>query len=440
MISIEYKSLANDAMQFALDHGADSVRVSICSGADSSFGYRDKCLDRLQQAAENRIETELFVDNRYGSYASNRMDKKNLFKFIASAIESTRYLDKDPTRTLPDASRYYRGDMFSLETCDSRFDKVSIDTKLAIARNMVDEIYGVDPRIISITSEYRDGDRFQYIVSSNGFEGETALSTYSLYASVAMKDGDARPSSSWFESSLFFDNLVKNNIGRKAYERTLKKLGQKKINSGKYPMLVDSALSSALFSPILHAMHGDALHEKNSFLIGKLNEKIISDKVSVVDDPHIKRAFGARMFDGEGVATRKRVLIEQGILNSFFIDACHAAKLKMKPTISSPSIVVFDLGARSHEQILASIDKAIWVTGLNGGNTNRCTGDFSFGIEGMMIENGKPTIPVNEMNITGNWLTIWNNVMEIGNDPKLNSSKRIPSILFKDVDFSGAAR
>jgi PmbA protein len=366
------------------------------------------------------------------------MDKANLFKFIASAIESTRYLDKDPMRTLPDAARYYTGEMFSMETYDANFDKVSIDTKLAIARNMVDEVYGIDPDIISIMSEYCDGDSFEYIVSSNGFEGETALSTYSLYSTVAMKDGETRPSSSWFESSLFFDNLVKNNIGRMAYERTLKKLGQRKIHSGKYPMLVDNTLSASLFSPLLYAMNGGALHQKNSFLINKLNKKIISDKVSIVDDPHIKSAFGARMFDDEGVATQKRILIDKGVLNSCFIDTYNAAKLKMEPTISSHSIVVFDLGTRSHEQILASIDKAVWVTAFNGGNTNCCTGDFSFGIERLLIENGKPTIPVNEMNITGNLLSLWNNVLEIGNDPKLNSSKRIPSILFKDVDFNGA--
>ncbi|MDR2027064.1 MAG: TldD/PmbA family protein [Prevotellaceae bacterium] len=438
MISAEYKSLAREAMQFALDRGADSVRISVCSGADSAFEYRDKNLDRLQQASENRMEIELFADNRYGLYSTNRMEKESLFKFIASAIESTLCLDKDPMRTLPDSSRYYRGDMFVLDTYDEKFDTVNTGTKLALARNMVDEIYGIDSKIISITAEYSDGYSFRYMISSNGFEGETSHSSYSLCSSVAMKGGgDARPCSSWYESALHFDNLVKNSIGKKAYERTLQKLGQTKINSGKYLMLLDNTQSASLLSPIISAMFGNAIHQKNSFLIDRLNEKIFPDKLTVTDEPHIKRAFGARMFDCEGVATMKRTLIDKGVLKMYFTDTYDAAKLKMEPTVSSPSIVCFELGTRSHEQILASIDKGIWVTGFNGGNSNSCTGDFSFGIEGFLIEKGKPTKPVNEMNVTGNLLRLWNNILEIGNDPKPNSSRRVPSLLFKDVSFSG---
>jgi PmbA protein len=438
MISAEHKSLAGEAMQFALDNGANNARVSIFSGSSCSFEYRDKNLDRLQQSSENRMEVELFVDERYGTYSTNRIEKTSLFKFISSAIEATRYLDKDPMRTLPSPSRYYRGAMFTLDTYDDKFDTVNVETKLALTRSMTDEIYGIDSKIILITSEYSDGDSFSYMISSNGFEGETAHSNYLLYSTVAMKDqNDARPSSSWFETAKYFDRLVKTNIGKTAYERTRRKLRQTKIDSGRYPMLLDNTHSSSLLSPLLSAMSGAALHQKNSFLIDKLNEKIVSNKITVVDDPHIKGAFGARMFDREGVTTIKRNIIEQGVLKTYFIDTYNAAKLNMEPTVSSPSIINFDLGTRSHEQILASIDRGIWVTGFNGGNNNSATGDFSFGIEGFLIEKGKPIKPVGEMNITGNLLTLWNNIEEIGNDPRLNTSRRVPSLLFKDVDFSG---
>jgi PmbA protein len=439
MITAEHKALANEAMQFALDRGADNARVSIFSGSSSAFEYRDRELDKLQQASEIRMEIETYVDSRYGSCSTNRIERDGLFKFIEAAIDSTRYLDKDPARTLPDPARYYRGEMFTLDTLDKNFDKVNVDTKLALARDTVDEIYGSDQRVISITAEYSDSNGFVYMIASNGFEGETAHSDYLLYATVAMKDGnsDARPASSWFETALHFDSLVKNGTGRKAYERTLQKLGQRKIDSGKYPMLIDNTQSARILSPLLAAMDGSALHQKNSFLINKLNEKIVSDKVSITDDPHIKGAFGARMFDGEGVATAKRKIIEKGVLKTCFIDTYDSIKLNMDPTVSSPSIVTFDLGTRQFDQILASIDRGIWVTGFNGGNSNGGTGDFSFGIEGFLVEKGKPVRPVNEMNITGNILTLWNNIQEIGNDPRLNSSKRVPSLLFDGVDFSG---
>ena len=438
MISQEYKILAKEIMQFALANGANDARISIASGSSSTFEYRDKQLDKLQQASENRMEIELFVDGRYGSYSTNRIDVEGLKKFTLSAIASTKYLDKDPYRKLPDPARYYNGNK-DLKTYDSEFENISVDTKLQLAQDAINEIYGTDPGIISVTGEYSDGDSFLYIIASNGFEGETAHTSYSVFANVAIKGkDDARPSDYWFESSLHFNNLVKTGIGKKAYERVIQKLGQTKIESGKYAMLIDNTQSVRLLAPILSALNGHALHQKNSFLLDKLNEQIVSDKVTITDDPHIESAFGARMFDGEGVATVKRNIIEKGILKTYFIDTYSAAKLETEPTIASPSIVTFELGEKNHEQMLASLSKGIWVTGFNGGNSNSSTGDFSFGIEGFLIENGKITKPISEMNITGNLLTLWNNLLEIGNDPKLNTSRRVPSLLFGNVDFSGS--
>jgi PmbA protein len=437
MIASEHKNLARETMDFALQHGANA-RISIISGTNSAFEYRDNTLDKLQQAAENRMEIELFVDSRYGSYSTNRMDRESLFKFTLSAIESTRYLDKDPEKTLPEFSRCYQGKMFTLDTYDPDFKNIAIDAKLELAKNQIDEIFGVDERIISISSEYNDGESFLYMIASNGFEGETAHSTCSLYASVAMKGAnDSRPSAYWHDSALYLNDLTTVGIGKTAYEKTLQKLNQTKIASGKYPMLLDNTQSVRLLTPLISALNGYALQQENSFLIDKLNEKIISEKVTVVDNPHIDRAFGARMFDDEGVATKKRNIIEKGILNTYFIDTYISKKMNIQPTISSPSVVVFEPGKRPHTEIMADMDTGIWVTGFNGGNSNSSTGDFSFGIEGFLVENGKPVKPVNEMNITGNILSLWNSVLEVGNDPKLNSSKRVPSILFDGVDFSG---
>jgi PmbA protein len=250
-------------------------------------------------------------------------------------------------------------------------------------------------------------------------------------------EGDARPSSYWYDSSVFWDKLQKKGLGKTAYERTLRKLGQEKIESGVFKMLVDNLSISRLLSPLISALYGNAIQQKNSFLIDKLGEKIVSGKITIIDDPHIPGARGARWFDGEGAATKKLYVIEEGVLKTYYLETYSAGKLKMEPTIQSPSILTFRLGDKNFEQILASLDQAIWITGFNGGNSNSTTGDFSFGIEGFLIENGKPVKPLNEMNITGNLLTLWQDVLEVGNDPRLNASWRIPSVLFDKVNFSG---
>jgi PmbA protein len=438
MISQAHKQLAQWALKYALDKGCSNASVRVFAGTDNSFEYRDTQLDKLEQSSENGMTIRLYVDGRYSSYSTNRLDKKELEKFIANGIDTTRYLAKDEFRKFPDPSRLYKGDGKGLDLYDKNIDSISVDDKLALIRNNVNEVYKTDDRLISVSASYSDGTGSSYSIDSNGFEGETETTYFSLSAETSMKgDGDARPESYWYDSAINWDKLQKQGIGKTAYERTLRKLGQEKIESGVFPMIVDNLSITRLLSPVISAMYGSAIQQKSSFLIDKLGQKILSDKITIVDDPHIKNARGARWFDNEGVATRKTDMVRNGVLNMYFLDTYYSGKLNMEPTIQSPSIVTLQLGDRNFEQILASIDKGIWVTGFNGGNSNSTTGDFSFGIEGFLIENGKAVKPLNEMNITGNLLTLWQEVLEIGNDPRLNSSWRIPCVLFDKVNFSG---
>ena len=148
--------------------------------------------------------------------------------------------------------------------------------------------------------------------------------------------------------------------------------------------------------------------------------------------------FGSRWYDGEGIATFDQTLIDKGVLNTYFIDTYNSGKLNMKPTVASPSVLTLDYGAHDWNQLMRIMNNGIWVTGFNGGNTNSTTGDFSFGVEGFLIENGSLSKPLSEMNITGNILDLWSNLVEVGNDPlSNNSSRQIPSLLFENVSFSG---
>ena len=438
MITQEYKNLAQWALKYALNKGCSDARISVYNGTDNSFEYRDTQLDRLEQSSQNGMTIQLYVDGRFASFSTNRLDKKELEKFISNGIETTRYLAIDEFRKLADPNRLYKGDGKGLDLYDDSIEKVSVDDKLELIRNNVNEVYKKDERVISVSSSYSDGTSSSYIVASNGFEGENTTTYFELVAEISMKGiGDARPQDYWYDSAVFWKNLQKENVGKTAYERTLRKLGQEKIKSGVFPMLLDNLSSSRIFYPLMSALYGSAIQQKSSFLINKIGEKIASDKLTIIDDPHIKNARGARWFDSEGAATKKYNVIENGVLKMYYIDTYYGGKLNMEPTIQSPSIVTLQTGNKNFDQILAGIDKGIWVTGFNGGNSNETTGDFSFGIEGFLIEKGKVVKPVNEMNITGNLLTLLKNILEIGNDPRTISTYRIPSILFDAVSFSG---
>ena len=438
MISNENKKLAQWAMDYALKNGCQAAKVSLYSGSNTSFELRDAQMDKLQQASESRMSLFLYVDGRYGTYSTNRLDKKELESFIRNGVESTRYLAEDEARVLPDASRYYKGGKPDLQLLDPQFSAVNPDNKVALAQAIAEEALGKDPRIISVESSYGDGDGFSYQITSNGFEGETQQSWYSLSASVAVKgEGEARPSSYWYESSLYLDKLVKEGVGQKALERTLQKIGQKKTKSGRYTMVVDPMNSGQLLRPMLSAIFGSALQQKNSFLLDKLGQKVGSDKFTLLDEPHLIGASGARYFDSEGVATERRSVFDKGVLKTYYIDTYNAKKMDVDPTIANPSVLVMQEGDKDLSGLVADVAHGILVTGFNGGNSNSSTGDFSYGIEGFLIEKGKLTLPLSEMNVTGNMITLWNSLAETGNDPRLNSSWRIPSLVFEGVDFSG---
>lgn len=440
IISAENKNIAQWAIDTALKNGCSAARASVTVSTNSSFEYRNTQLDKLHQSSENKLYLELFVDGKYGTCSTNRLDKDELSIFIKEGIVSTRFLAPDTCRQLPETSRYYnKRQLDNLNLFDDSFFNYTVDQKLDLARSAVEEIRGTDPRIISVVGSYDDGCGAEYMVASNGFEGEIQDSVFSLTAEVALKtEGDARPESYWYDSKLFWKDLEKSGIARKAFERALQKIGQTKTKSGWYHMLLDNTTSSRVLSPLVSAMYGSALQQKNSFLLDKLDTKIVSDKLVLRDSPHMPCTFGSRWYDGEGVATFDQILIDNGILNTYFIDTYNGGKLNMKPTVASPSVLTLEHGLYDWAQLLKVMHNGIWVTGFNGGNTNSTTGDFSFGVEGFLIENGELSQPLSEMNITGNILDLWTNLVEVGNDPlSSNSSRQIPSLLFENVSFSG---
>jgi PmbA protein len=437
MTKEEKYTLAKWAMNHALESGAQQASVSISNSQSSSVEVREEKIDKLEQAITSGLSIRLFVDGKYSAHSTSRLKKEELARFIEEAIEGTKYLSEDEFRTLPEPELYYKGGGKDLESLDNDFSKVDPKEKIDLAFAAEKEVLGKDERLISVSASYYDSLNERVMVTSNGFEGDTANSYFGVYTSVSVDGGDARPESGWNESAIKYNKLKKEGTGEIALERALKKIGQEKIESGTMPMIVENRSIGRIFGPLINALNGSAIQQKNSFLIDKLGEKVASEQLTLTDDPFIIGGRGSRLFDGEGLATKKRPIFEKGVLKTYYIDTYYGKKLEMDPTSGGTTNLVFETGDRDLDGLVASVKKGILVTGFNGGNSNGSTGDFSYGIDGFLIENGKLVKPVSEMNITGNMKNLWSNIGEIGNDVNINSSWLTPSILFNDVDFSG---
>jgi PmbA protein len=437
MTTNEKYALAGLVMDHALKSGAEQVSVSFNDSRKSDIDIRDQKIDKLQESVRNSLTIELFVGKKYSAHSTSRLKKEELFHFVDEAIAATRFLGEDEFRSLPEPELYYKGVGNDLKVLDSQLDAVDAKTKIDLAIQVHDEAFKKDERIISVTATYSDSISTRVLVTSNGFKGDSSTSNISLSAQVSVKGETGRPSDYWFENAIFLDKLLKTGIGSKALERAIRKLGPTKIKTGKYPVIVENRTVASLLNPLYSALAGYSIYQKQSFLIGKENKPVASPKLTVYDDPFITSGFGSALFDGEGLATVKRAIIEEGILRNFYIDTYYGKKLKMKPTSGDSTNLIFAKGERDLKGMMESLNKGVLITGFNGGNCNGSTGDFSYGIEGFYIENGKIVHPVNEMNITGNMNHFWFSLAELGNDVLEGEAFKTPSMMFENADLSG---
>jgi len=433
----EKYALADTVIEHALKSGAEQVSVSVFDNRSTEIEIRDQKIDSLKESNRANLSIDIYVDKKYSSHSTNRMNREELFRFVEEAIASTRFLAADEFRSLPGPELYYREGGPSLGIFDKSIDSVDAKTKIDLAKKVMDEVYGKDERILSVSSYYYDSLSSGIMVTSNGFRGSSEKTGVQLGAEVSVKSNTGRPNAYWFESQLFFDKLRKEGIGTKALDRALKKSDPEKVNSGLYSVIVENRVAANLLSPLYESLLGSSLYQKQSFLIGKQGKPVASGVLTAIDDPHIPSGQGSRLFDDEGLNAVRRPIIEKGVLKDYYIDTYYGKKLGMKPTSGSSSNVVFETGTRNLDELLASMKKGVLITGFIGGNCNGSTGDFSYGIEGFYIEDGKIVHPVNEMNIAGNMNTFWFNLKELGNDVREDDSIRIPSLLFEGVQLSG---
>jgi PmbA protein len=185
------------------------------------------------------------------------------------------------------------------------------------------------------------------------------------------------------------------------------------------------------------AITGWNIYQKRSFLADKKGQKIGSDKLMLVDDPLVPEGFGSWLFDGDGIAAKKRTIVEAGVLKDFYIDWYYSRKLDCEPTSGGHGNMIVPVGTRSVDEIMKDLGRGVLITNFLGGNSNSTTGDFSIGIFGRFFDNGLIVHPVSEMNIADNHLKFWHKLIECANDPWPYSDWRTPSMVFTDVVVSG---
>lgn len=426
------KEIAQYALDYALKNGCQHARVVLSMGQENDIEVRDGKIDRLHHSGGCQLSLGLFVDGGYSSISTNRLDREELARFVDKGVISTRFLAKDPYRSLPEMDMYYRGEMNDFGLYDAGFNSVDVDDKIAVARGIFNEIK--DDKVISAMAGVADMETYNYLIDSNGFEGEKRRTLYMATAQVSvLGDGDERPEDYLYANAQHWNRLEKKGIGSEALRRTLGKIGACRIESGVYDIVVDRRVASSLVSPLISALKGESLHMKASFLLDKKGERIGSERLTIVDNPRQYGKAGAKLFDNEGIALLGMPIVEGGVLKNYYISNYMSKKMGVPMTQGSSTIVDFVLGDNDTVGLVRNLNRGLYITGFNGGNCNGTTGDFSYGIEGYWVENGVIVKPVSEMLMTGNMLELWNNFVDSSNDPLGYTAWKMPSLLFANV-------
>jgi PmbA protein len=436
----EMYDLSELSIKTAKSAGADECRVRIDSERFVEISYRKKKPENIKEASKKELFIEIFVKNRYSGQWTSDLRPNALKTFIRNAVTTTKLLAEDPFRTLPD-SKYYQGRKnIDLKVLDPDYSKLSAESRHNLVKTIENNCLKVGgERIISVTAQEYDNRYESLMMSSNGFNGYREATIFWAGARVTVQGkGERRPNGYNYVAAVSQQKMPSpEEIGKVAAQRTLDLIGGKKIKTETLPIIIENRNVPRVLSGLVSAMYGRNIQQKRSFLGDKKGGKIGSDCFTIVDDPFIKGGLGSRLYDSDGFATKKRTMIDKGILKNFYIDWYYSKKLGWEPTTRGTSNVVIPPGKRSLKEIMKDLGRGILVTGFIGGNSNSTTGDASVGIIGKLFEKGEPIQTVVEMNIADNHLKFWQKVTEVANDPWIYSSWRTPSLVFSDVVVSG---
>ncbi len=431
---------ASQLIERAKKAGCKQISTRISKNRSNKVAYRDGKWEEIKGSTTYTAKVKLYIDGKYANHSTSDLKEESLNNFIEEAVTLTRYLEKDKDRHLPSPDLYPKSKPDNLQIFDKNIASLDLAKRKNIAKIAGDSARSNGGKtLISASSGFGDQYSKYLMVNSNGFTGFEKSTSFYLFASLSIMDpAGGRPSDYVVSSTRYFSDLVKaDEIGKLAAERTTSRLGAKKIKSGKLPVIIENRAAKRVMAELLRPLSARAFHGKWSCFDKSIGKQIASSKLQLFDNPLLAKGLGTGYFDSEGIGAKKLPIIKNGKLDNIYVDTYYGAKTDMDVTTGDRSNIIVQPGKHNLESLLQKLNNGILITHFNGGNSNSTTGDFSHGIKGFLIKNGKRFLPIKELNIADNHKTFWKKIKFIGSDPYQPSSYRIPSIMIGPISVAG---
>src|ERR1700728_3692609 len=402
--------LAERLVAAARRAGADQADALAVRSVSLSVDVRDGAVEETQRSEGDDLGLRVIVGHKQAVVSTNDLKGDGFDALAERAVAMARAAPEDRFTGLADPALLARA-LPALDLLDA--DMPGVDVLEGRAREA--EAAGLAVAGVSKSggASASAGIGGLVLVTSHGFHGATIASRHGIAMTAIAGDGTGMERDYDFSSALHASDLDgAQAIGRRAGERAVQRLNQRKVAGGRVPVVFDSRISGSLVGHLASAANGGSVARKTSFLREKLGEKIFASGIDIIDDPLRPRGLRSRPFDAEGVAGRARHLVEDGVLKTWLLDCATARELSLETTghaqrgvSSTPSPGASNLhmaaGSKSPDELIADIEDGFYITDMIGMGVNLVTGDYSRGASGFWIEKGERTYPVSEVTIAG---------------------------------------
>jgi PmbA protein len=434
----DLESLVAEVLSEARKLGASQAEAGVSSDSGLTLTVRLGEVETLEYQRDRGLGVTVYFGKRKGSASTADLAPAAVKETVRAAVSIARYTAEDECAGLADAALMAR----DLPDLDLNHPwGLSPEAAIEIARSCEDAARAFDKRIEnSEGATVSSHQGLRVYANSHGFVGGYASSAHSLTCAVIGKQGGGMQRDYWYTTSRDPVELeTPESVGRKAAQRTVARLGARKLTTREAPVLFTPEVARGFIGHFLSAMRGGAQYRQSTFLLGAVGEKIFPEFAQLSERPHLKKALASAAFDNEGVATRDAEIVDKGVATTYLLDSYAARKLKLKSTGHAGGIrnLIVKPGEQDYAGLLKAMRSGLVVTELIGQGVNPVTGDYSRGAAGFWVEDGEIAYPVEEITIAGNLKDMYRDILAIGNDVDARAGIRTGSILVGKMTIAG---
>jgi PmbA protein len=442
----QFRSLVEDVLQIARTVGASDAAVEVSEGSGLSVSIRKGELEHVERNRDKSLGVTVFVGQCRGNASSSDFSQLALEQTVRAAYDIARFTAEDPAAGLPDASDLASAGEAAMDL--DLFHPWAIDAGEAaeLAKRCEATAFATDRRITNSEGAGVSAQQSHFFAgNSRGFRGGYASSRHSMSVAPIAGRGAGMQRDAWYSSMRDAAELaLPEAVGRYAAERALSRLRSRKIDTCEVPVLFESTLAAGLIGAYVQATSGGSLYRKASFLLDSLGKIALSTHLDLDEDPHELRGKASAPFDDEGVRTRKRRVVEAGVVNGYFLSSYSARKLGLHTTGHAGGAQNLRLSSRLTKPgddlpaMLRKLHRGLFVTELMGQGVNYVTGDYSRGAAGYWVEDGVIIHPVHEVTIAGHLGDMLRDIQALGADEYTLGGKTVGSMLVGRMKVAGS--